>query len=486
MQPQTLLRFLLPGCFLLSLSLAAQVQDLNTAGPVVPLTALDRGPHQTTWKYTLPVQGPDGQLTNVIQRYVQLESGLNYQDAKGEWQESGTEIELVPGGAQFVRGQQQVTFLTELNEAGAVQVRTADGLLLQTRILGLAYYDVSSGQSVLIAQLQNSTGELLPNHQQIIYPNAFAEVAADVRYTVTRSSFEQDIVLREQLPDPAQYGLSPNSALQVLTEFFDAPTPAEAVQAASALPSTNRLAAGSVTPKVGERLTFGSLSVVPGRAFLLDGTDPGVPVVRVWKQLEGRQFLIESVPLSSLQSALDQLPPAPVKQAQRTVRDLKKYVQTHRPPDQRQTASVRNIRRDTASASPRPGLVLDYSTVSGYMTNLTFQGDTTYYVTGPLNLSGVTTIEGATVVKFANANNPSCQVSGTIVCQTGFYSPAVFTARDDNSVGAIISGSTAVRAGGMPPRPWRSRTTRATCGTCASAGPPTRSPMRPTAAGRTI
>jgi hypothetical protein len=234
MQPQTLLRFLLPGCLLLSLSLAAQVQDLNTAGTAVPLTAVDRGSHQTTWKYTLPVQGPDGQLTNVSQSYVQLESGLNYQDARGQWHESGTEIELVPGGAQFVRGQQQVTFSTDLNEVGAVQVRTADGLFLQTRILGLAYYDLSSGQSVLIAQLQNSTGELLPNHQQIIYPNVFAEVAADVRYTVARSSFEQDIVLREQLPDPAQYGLSPNSALQVLTEFFDAPAPAEAAQAASA------------------------------------------------------------------------------------------------------------------------------------------------------------------------------------------------------------------------------------------------------------
>jgi hypothetical protein len=367
---------------------------------------------------------------------------LNYQDAKGQWQESGTEIELVPGGAQFVRGQQQVTFSTDLNEMGAVQVRTAEGLILKTRVLGLAYYDLSSGQSVLIAQLQDSTGELLPNHQQIIYPNAFAEVAADVRYTVTRSSFEQDIVLREQLPDPAQYGLSPNSALQVLTEFFDAPAPAEAAQAASALPSTNRLAAGSVTPTVGDRLTFGSLSVVPGRAFLLDGTDPGVPVVRVWKQLEGRQFLTESVPLSSLRSVLDQLPPAPVKQAQRSVRDLKKYVQAQRLPDRRQTASVRKMRRDTVSAGMRPGLVLDYSTVTGNLTNLTFQGDTTYYVTGPVYLYGTTTIEGDTVVKFANTNNAQCQVSGTIGCQTGFYTSAIFTAKDDNSVGAAISGST--------------------------------------------
>lgn len=105
------------------------------------------------------------------------------------------------------------------------------------------------------------------------------------------------------------------------------------------------------------------------------------------------------------------------------------------------------MRRVAEYAATRRGLVLDYSTVSGYMTNLTFQGDTTYYVTGPLNLSGVTTIEGGTVVKFANANNPSCQVSGTIVCQTGFYSPAVFTARDDNSVGAIISGSTGTPSG---------------------------------------
>ena len=422
-----------------------------TVGAARSPTVFERGPHSTRWEYTLPMLGLDGQVTNVPQRYVQLESGLNYRDPQGRWQASGMEIELAPGGAQWVRGQQQVTFSAELNEVGAVQVRTAEGQLLKTRILGLAYYDLDTGQSVLIAELQNSTGELLPNKRQVLYPNAFTDVAADVRYTVTRSSFEQDIVLREQPPSPADYGLSPNAVLEVLTEFFDPPTPAEetrAPAAASQLVATNRLAVGAATPApVGDRLTFGSLSVGEGRAFLLEGTDPGVPIVRTWQRLEGRQFLIESVPLPLIRAALEQLPPAPPKQAQRSATDVKRYVQVHRPPARRQTASARPLRRAAEYAASRPGLVLDYRAVSGSFTNLTFQGDMTYYVTGPLYLSGVTTIEGGTVVKFANTNDPCCQVSGTIVCQTDFYTPAFFTAKDDNRVGATISGGTGTPSG---------------------------------------
>jgi hypothetical protein len=452
MQTQPLSRSFLPAWILFSLSLAAQSQGPAGNRPAGSLTAVDRGPHYTTWEHVVPVAGPDGQLTSVTQTYVQLESGLNYQDAKGRWQESGAEIELVPGGAQFIRGRHQVAFSAELNEAGAVQVRTAEGQVLKTRVLGLAYYDLRSGRSVLIAALQDSTGELMPNHQQIIYPDAFKDVAADVRYTVTRSSFEQDIVLREQLPDPAQYGLSPDSVLQVLTEFFDPPAPVEEIQAqkdAADAAVKKHLPLGSVTPAVvGDRLTFGSLSVIPGRAFLLNEADPGVPIIRTWKRLEGQQFLIESVPVNLIQTELGRLPARPIRHAMRSGWDLRKYVQSSRPAKQRPTASAGAMRRATGYAAVRPGFVLDYSTITGTITNLTFAGNATYYVTGPVSLYGTTTIEAGTVVKFANTNGAQCSVAGPVTCQTGFYTPAVFTAKDDNSVGATISGSSGNPSGG--------------------------------------
>src|SRR2546427_398825 len=70
----------------------------------------------------------------------------------------------------------------------------------------------------------------------------------------------------------------------------------------------------------------------------------------------------------------------------------------------------------------------------------TLKGDTTYYVTNTVILSGVTLIEGGTVVKYTNGAQLTIQ--GTVKCQTSPYRPAVFTSKDDDSVGETITGST--------------------------------------------
>lgn len=72
-------------------------------------------------------------------------------------------------------------------------------------------------------------------------------------------------------------------------------------------------------------------------------------------------------------------------------------------------------------------------------TNFAFKGDTTYLVMDSVNLSGSTTIEDGTVVKYTNAvASPKLSITGTILCQTGPYRPAVFTAKDDNTVGETL------------------------------------------------
>ena len=52
---------------------------------------------------------------------------------------------------------------------------------------------------------------------------------------------------------------------------------------------------------------------------------------------------------------------------------------------------------NTESASK--GLVLDYITLNSSQTNYTFQGDTTYYISGSLNLFGTNIFEGGSVIK---------------------------------------------------------------------------------------
>ena len=86
------------------------------------------------------------------------------------------------------------------------------------------------------------------------------------------------------------------------------------------------------------------------------------------------------------------------------------------------------------------GFVLDYQTINSSLTNYTFCGDTTYYISGTVNLYGTNVFEGGAVLKYTNNATISCQSSPQIFAST--YRPVIFTAMDDNSVGDPITGST--------------------------------------------
>ena len=100
-----------------------------------------------------------------------------------------------------------------------------------------------------------------------------------------------------------------------------------------------------------------------------------------------------------------------------------------------------------ADRAGRKGYVIDYL-ILNTITNTTLKGNTTYYVTNTAILSGVTVIEGGTVVKYAKSAQVKLQ--GTVKCQTSPYRPAVFTSKDDNSIGEPISGSTGNPATNYP------------------------------------
>jgi len=82
-------------------------------------------------------------------------------------------------------------------------------------------------------------------------------------------------------------------------------------------------------------------------------------------------------------------------------------------------------------------------TLGAAHTNYTFKADTTYYVTGAVHLAGTTVFEGGTVVKYAK-NVGATLILDAVKCETAQYRPAIFTAKDDNSVGDFIIGSTGV------------------------------------------
>jgi hypothetical protein len=119
-----------------------------------------------------------------------------------------------------------------------------------------------------------------------------------------------------------------------------------------------------------------------------------------------------------------------------------------KPSGARTSKTVKIAKLDKRALPSRgPQVVWDYELLNS-QTDYTLRGDTTYYVSGTVILGGTTTIEGCAVVKFA-PHNPGVyiQFNGTVRCLTGPYRPAIFTARDDNTVGEIVPGSTGTPLG---------------------------------------
>ncbi|HVU09389.1 MAG TPA: LamG-like jellyroll fold domain-containing protein [Verrucomicrobiae bacterium] len=183
------------------------------------------------------------------------------------------------------------------------------------------------------------------------------------------------------------------------------------------------------------------MQMVPGKAFSIGTSDSSVAVSKSWVTVQSRQFLIEEVPVDAVADDLLALPPATTSKLNPPLH----VVSTERRlPPQRLAQSNSKGTFITKAMSPNKGLVLDYNTINTSMTNVTFQGDTTYYISGTVNLYGTNVFEGGAVIKYTN-NATIGAISGSSVkinWLASAYRPVIFTAKDDNSVGETISGST--------------------------------------------
>jgi hypothetical protein len=425
-------------------------------GQPVPL---ERSAHHTVW------------LTSTGGSYTELADGLNCL-RDGRWVPSREDIELFKDGAVARHGPFQVIFAPNLNQPGGVDLLTPDGQRFQARILGLAYFDAASGKSVLVAELKDAAGQVVPPNQ-VLYLDAFTDCQADVRFTCRKGSFQQDVILRQAPPAPERFGLpGPTTRLQVWTEFFDPPQAARepVVLHVEAEPALRR---AMVAPDlVDEQVAFGATRLGSGRAFSIEteaASRAGLPVERLapvakqWAVVDGRQFLVESVEYPALKPLLDTLPQAAVPQPR--LEQIKGLAGARarpvlpratwagalpKPPagPARPGATMQMARADTAAGAlalaARKGVVLDYDYVYG-TNDFTFRSDRTYLISGPVTLGGTNVLEGGTVLKFEKTGSPSLTISGSgaqLLCRTSPYRPAILTAKDDDSVGEPIYAST--------------------------------------------
>ena len=418
---------------------------LTHGAAVTERQIVERGPHHRTVNYVSESIAPEGGAILRTNRYTELATGICYQNQAGEWLDSRELIEIVAGGALASQGPHHVAFAANVNTAGAINILTPDGKRLRSHVLGLAYTDAQTGQSVLIAQIRDSIGVLV-GENRIVYADAFTELIADIRYTYSLAGVEQDIILRQVPPAPGAFGLNPaTTRLEVFTEFVEAPTPEIYQGILSATTDPVQRATMALPDFVDESLGFGAMAMTRGQAFPLADQTEEIPTGKTWELREGRRFLVEAVQYPAIKVHLDALAGNPGQQAK-----LERKPQPNRSfPAAPKQASAEKAEIKTALLNDkRPGFVIDWSLMASD-TNFTFKGDSTYFMTGLINLSGTTVFEGGTVLKYTNnaSSNPRLVLKGPVDFRTQPYLPAIFTAKDDDTVGEIVSGSSGTPLG---------------------------------------
>jgi hypothetical protein len=271
------------------------------------------------------------------------------------------EIETTETNAIARYAPHKVAFAGNLRDAVPVELLTPERKRLKSRILGLSYFDTSSGRSVLITETKDCVGEII-SETQVRYRDAFTDFRANVIYTYARDRFEQDVVLLENPPSPSDYGLNPDTTrLEVLTEFLDPPQPRQQ----TGIVILRQEPGQAPVQAVADHLDFGLMTIGSGQAFKAGGSGKTIPSAATWRQMEGRWFLIEAVDYPSVQPQLAQLQSA---QVPRSMIEARAAQMASLDPQRRflptskfqHAAASRPVRLAGVSSVYENGFVLDY------------------------------------------------------------------------------------------------------------------------------
>jgi hypothetical protein len=289
---------------------------------IIHTQTLEQGAHHALVVRVTQQTNAQGQVITRTNRVHVLSPGLHYRDAAGQWQPSRAEFRRTEEG--FVADELgcKVKVAHNLNTVGAVDLTLPSGQRLRGHPLALAYVDRETGQRAIIAELQNSTAELVATNE-VLYRNAFrGPLRADVRVVVKPAGMEQDVILRSNLAacPPEKYGLvAARARLEVITEFLNPPAPRRQARVIKERGlGRNRAQVRAEVPD--ETLNFDSMTIGPGKAFSV-GVRPGplgepaawalpkatIPVAKRWGKIGERDCLVESVDYLAAKAHLDRL-----------------------------------------------------------------------------------------------------------------------------------------------------------------------------------
>src|SRR5205085_4002568 len=101
----------------------------------------------------------------------------------GEWIDYNPQIQVSDIGARATNTHHPVSFLGNINEPHAIDLTLpGQDKHLAGSVIGLAYEDLATGKSVLIAELKDSKdsqGQILPSGNQVLYPDVFTDFEAN-------------------------------------------------------------------------------------------------------------------------------------------------------------------------------------------------------------------------------------------------------------------------------------------------------------------
>lgn len=269
----------------------------------------------------------EGFVTN---RWTLLQPGISrWSQSEQKWVAASDEIEITATGAEARRASFGVDFPTDPT-AAPLQVTFPDGRRFRVKTMGIALTDPATGESMWIGLTRSVEGELIAQNE-VRYPDAFRGIRAEIRIKVSVDRLRSDVVFLEQTPSPADFGMAPDSRLEVWHEIIEAPD-------YTARPSSIHRPDGALDPDT--QLDFGRMVIGQGTAFMVgaasdaaadlvtqdavageglpaaanrDHHGPHIPVAKeiVRQATDGRVYLIESVRFPEAEAHLDTLPAPP-------------------------------------------------------------------------------------------------------------------------------------------------------------------------------
>jgi len=300
------------------------------------------------------------------------------QEALAARQKIPQEIEPDPAGAVARFGALRVSFASDAS--GGIVLISPDGLRLRSRLAGLCYW--SDSKTVMLGNLKGGTIGEIVNPTTVCYRDALTGASADLvyEYRDSGSVFEQNLVIRKQLPTPADCGFSESEMdrvkLAVLTEFFDDIEPRRTPLSIDLTEAYRSLGMQRSETLPDETLTFGAVRIIGGESFSLGEPDLSVPSGKAWRVFEGpegetKRYLIESTPYRLLKPLLDALPVRTAFNKARQSKDLETALAQLGTPAAGKTTS-KLMARIESRVDAQPGVVLDYLLVTTPLLNVDF------------------------------------------------------------------------------------------------------------------